>query len=69
MSTDANTSYDEADMMDCDIVSQHHLEIDMPKTPARFHLILSLPSKIIVLEMLSFYGNQVIVMNLLRQLS
>ena len=69
MSTNTNTSYDEADMMDCDIVSQHHEEIEVQKAPPRFHLILRLPSKIIVMEVLSFYGSKVNVMKLLRQLS
>ena len=69
MSTNTNTSYDEVDMMDCDIVSQHQEEIEVQKAPPRFHLILRLPSKIIVMKVLAFYGTQVIVMKLLRQLS
>ena len=69
MSTNTNTSYDEADLMDCDIVPQQKHEIDMQKGNPSINLILRLPSRIIVMEVFSFFGKEASVMNLLRQLS
>ena len=69
MSTNTNTSYDEADLMDCEMMPHQGLEKEIVNPKQQFSLILRLPCQIVVMEVLSFYGSEASVMKILRQLS
>ena len=69
MSTNTNTSYDEADLIDSEMMPHQTLMNEIIKPKHQFSLILKLPSQIVVMEVFSFFGSEDSVMKVLRQLS